>query len=200
MREWNPSYDFRLFDIGWASPLQANEFGAATSFRASDPTAFVDRSLNQLRGLLDPRAAYPFAQNQLPVPLEDIPFTGFFQGGAETTRERLRRVRDEADRLLSEAGGNSPQSSPQGGAAAKQCDTTKCHWWERLLGKRDGECCHKITRHDGDTSTVETEREREIKDMVRGSAQDWLGALPAGAGVFLIAVIALVFILLFVRK
>lgn len=199
MREWNPSYDFRLFDIGWASPLQANEFGAATSFRASDPTAFVDRSLNQLRGLLDPRAAYPFAQNQLPTPLEDVPFTGFFQGGAEATRERLRRVRDEADRLLGEAGGNAPQSYPRGGAStqAQQCGTTKCTWAERwFLGKKHGECCHKVLHSDDSsvgTTTPTGERAGE-------ATKAWLAALPAGAGVFLIALAALIFILLFVRK
>src|SRR5262245_39653048 len=106
MLEMQPSYDFRLFDIGWVSPLQANEFGAATSFRASDPTSFVDFSLNQLAGLLNPRAANPYPQRQVGGPIEDVPFLTYFQGASET-RDRLRQIRDKADEMLRAAGGDA---------------------------------------------------------------------------------------------
>lgn len=195
MNGWNPSYDFRLFDVGFMSPLQANEFGAQTMFRASDPTSFVDNSLNQLAQILNPRAARPFPQRQLPSPIEDIAFTPFFQG-AEDVRARLRRARDEADRLLREAGGGDSQTFPRGGTQEKKCGTTKCIWWERWLGKKDGECCHDVLVSD-DSSVGATSPSGE---RAGDKALAWLEALPKGSGVFLIAVAALIFIFLFARR
>lgn len=195
---WNPSYDFRLFDIGFVSPLQAQEFGAQTMFRASDPTSFVDYSLNQLAAILQPGNPRPFPQRQLPMPMEEIPFVSFFQAGAEDTRERLRRVRDEADRMLREAGGGDVQRFPSGGASTQkpQCGTTKCIWWERWLGKKDGECCHDVLISDDSGVGTTTPTGERAGDATK----QWLAALPPGAGVFLIAVAALIFILLFARK
>lgn len=54
MAALNPSYDFGLFGLDSFSPLTANEYGAATSFSANDPTSFVNYSLNQLSSLLNP--------------------------------------------------------------------------------------------------------------------------------------------------
>lgn len=204
MLGWNPSYDFRLFDVGWISPLQANEFGAETTFNASDPTAFVDFSLNQLRDLLNPRASSPFPQRQLPLPIEEVPFATFFQDqsveAARAARDRLRGLRDEANRVLGESGSTATFPAGQGASAAAKCGTTKCIWWEKLIGKRDGECCHEVMQHGADTSGVETEREKEVKEMVKRDLGEWFGALPAGAGVFLIAVVVIVLLVLFVKR
>jgi hypothetical protein len=185
----NPSYDFRLFDIGWMSPLQANEFGAATSFRASDPTSFVDFSLNQLAGLLNPRAAYPYPQRQLPGPIEEVPFLSYFQGeSAEATRERLRRVREEADRLYREAGGEPGVNI---GDVFRGRTVRSGQGTGPIVGD-------KVLKSDGDTSGVgvTTPTGGRIGDATKA----WFASLPAGAGVFLVGVAALIFILLFARK
>lgn len=185
----NPSYDFRLFDVGWMSPLQANEFGAATSFRASDPTSFVDFSLNQLAGLLNPSAAYPYPQRQLPAPIEEVPFLRFFQGeSAEATRERLRRVREEADRLLREAGGNPGVNI---GDVFRGRTVRSGEGTGPIVGD-------KVLKNDGKDAPLGDDPTGSGKKM--GALADWWKALPQGAGVFLIGVAALIFILLFARK
>jgi hypothetical protein len=186
MLEWNPSYDFRLFDIGWASPLQANEYGAATSFRANDPTSFVDFSLNQLAGLLNPRSAYPYPQRQLPMPIEEVPFLSFFQNQAaqssSETRERLKRVRDEADRLLGQAGGGEPCA--EGRNILGGCGP--------ILGSK------KVTKHDGSDSSVGTAT--PTGGRIGDATKAWFESLPAGSGIFLIGVAVVILLLLFIRK
>lgn len=184
---WNPSYDFRLFDIGWVSPLQANEFGAASSFSASDPTSFVDYSLNQLYGLLNPRAAYPFVQRQLPVPIEDIPFATYFQGQSRAEIEaEVRRRQAEVERARRDA--------------EEAHERIGVNIWDILRGRtvRSGEGTGPIlgsgANQPGDAS---------VGDDPTHSGQkisEWIKALPEGSGVFLIAVAALIFILLFVRR
>lgn len=168
---WNPSFDFRLFELPQFSPLQAQEFGAETIFGAADPPWFVDRSIGELFGLGD---------------------LALFQGeSAEAIRERLRRTRDEADRLLREAGGSAPAQAP-----ASKCGTTKCHWYERWAGKKDGECCHDVlTSDDSSVGTISPSGDR-----VGSGLKEWLEALPSGSGVFLVAVLAIIFLLLFARR
>ena len=173
----NPSYDFRLFDVGWVSPLQANEFGAATSFRASDPTSFVDFSLNQLAGLLNPRAANPYPQRQLPAPIEEVPFLSYFQSqqgrqvGIDEFRAEAQRRGCTAFDLIT---GNCKPAIIEGEAMPKD---------------------QEITKHDGG-DTLATEGSKKVG----ATLTEWWKALPAGAGVFLIGVAALIFILLFARK
>lgn len=175
---WQPDYDFELFELPF-SALEANEFGAATRFQASDPTAFVDYSLNQLYGLLDPRAVYPYVQRQFPATLQDIPFVSFFQSQQgetpEAIRERLRKVRDDADRMLQEAGG--------GGRIVDPLDPYG-------TGKRIG----KVITESPITNPVEGGR------RIGETAKEWLKYLPAGSGMFLVAIGAIILLILFVRS
>jgi hypothetical protein len=68
-----PSYDFNLFNLDQFSPLLANELGAGTSFSAADPTSYVDYSLNQLSGLLQPYNPLPYLSNQVPIAFAPSP-------------------------------------------------------------------------------------------------------------------------------
>jgi hypothetical protein len=53
LNNYIPSYDFNLFSIPWISPLQAQEYGIESTFRANTPLPFVDYSLNQLQNILN---------------------------------------------------------------------------------------------------------------------------------------------------
>jgi len=182
MQGWNPSYDFRLFDVGWASPLQANEFGAATSFRASDPTAFVDYSLNQLAGLLNPRAANPYPQRQLPSPIEEVPFLSYFQGRAQQTRAEIEAevARRQAEFEKAKADVKAPKKCPPGYSPVSVFGIFSY--------------CGKERVSDGEGTMGDKE------------AGPWawlesvLNSAPQGAGIFLIAIVALIFIFLFVGR
>lgn len=186
----NPSYDFRLFDIGWMSPLQANEFGAATSFRASDPTSFVDFSLNQLAGLLNARAANPYPQRQLPGPIEEVPFLRFFQG--DTRAAEIEAARRQAD-LEREMRRAEEEAAKRG-----------INVWDFLRGRtvRSGGsgpiAGGGVLKSDGDTSGIGATT--PTGGRIGEATKAWFASLPAGAGVFLIGVAALIFILLFARK
>lgn len=155
-----PSFDFRLFELPQFSPLQAQEYGAETIFSASDPPWFVDASLAALAGIKP-----------------------FFQESSSEMRERLRRVRDEADRLLREAGGQS--DCPQGRNIFGGCGP--------IIGSKPN--------IPGDASVGDdpTKSGQKVGGMIE-KAQEFLKALPAGGGVFLIAVLALIFLLLFARR
>jgi hypothetical protein len=74
-----PSYDFNLFGLDQFSPLMANEFGAGTSFSAADPASYVDYSLNQLQGLLQPFNPLPYIQQQFPSLITPQSPFSFFQ-------------------------------------------------------------------------------------------------------------------------
>lgn len=190
MQGWNPSYDFRLFDVGWASPLQAGEFGAATSFRASDPTSFVDFSLNQLSGLLNARAANPYPQRQLPATIEEIPFLRYFQG--ETQRAEVEAARRQAD--LEAAMRQAEQEAASRGINV----------WDFLRGRtvRSGGSGPivggGVLKSDGSDSGVGTTT--PTGSRIGEATKAWFASLPAGSGIFLIGVAALIFILLFARK
>jgi hypothetical protein len=180
--EWNPSYDFRLFDIGWISPLQANEFGAATSFRASDPTTFVDQSLNLLSGLLNPRASYPYAQRQVGTPIEEVPFLSYFQGQSAARQAEIEAKTKQADYEA---------------RVAAEMERQRREGSVNILGGSGPIVGSKEMRSDGDTSSLPpSKREQELKAL----AKDWFAALPAGSGVFLIGIAALIFLFLFIGR
>jgi hypothetical protein len=184
--EWNPSYDFRLFDIGWISPLQANEYGAATSFRASDPTTFVDQSINLLSGLLNPRAAYPYAQRQIGAPIEEVPFLSYFQGQS--------RAQIEGEAARKKAGYEA--------AVAAEMERIRregsVSLWDMILGRtvRSGQGTGPIL---GSKETASVDDAGMAKSTVPDQVKAWIAALPAGSGVFLIAIVALIFLFLFAR-
>jgi hypothetical protein len=178
--EWNPSYDFRLFDVGWISPLQANEFGAATSFRASDPTTFVDQSINLLSGLLNPRAAYPYIQRQVGGPIEEVPFLSYFQGQSRAQIE----AEVEANRQRYEE-------------AKRRAESVNIFDVGRGRTVRSGEGTGPIV---GSKETASVDDAGMAKSTVPDQVKAWIAALPAGSGVFLIAIVALIFLFLFVGR
>ena len=186
----NPSYDFRLFDIGWASPLQANEFGAATSFRANDPTSFVDFSLNQLAGLLNPRAANPYQQRQLPASIEEVPFLRFFQGDTRAAEIEAAKRQADLERAIRQA---EEEAAKRG-----------INVWDFLQGRtvRSGGsgpiAGGGVLKSDGKNAPLGDDPTGSGKKAAALAV--WWNALPQGAGVFLIGVAALIFILLFARK
>lgn len=159
-----PSYDFRIFDIPYFSPLQAQEFGADTTFSASTPLGYIDNSFNQL-----------------------------FQQGASETRERLRQIRDEADRMYKQAGGND-QTTPQIPNVNKgDCPTG----YKRVTPFGIGALsyCGKELRSDDSGAIGDKRAPPGMSALETG-----LNSLPQGAGLFLIAIVAIIFLLLFVRR
>ncbi len=159
-----PSYDFRIFDIPYFSPLQAQEFGADTTFSASTPLGYIDNSFNQL-----------------------------FQQGASDTRERLKQIRDEADRMYKQAGGNDQAPSVPSGNKTSDCPTG----YKRVtpFGIQWLSYCGKLSVSDGPGTMGDKTAPPGMEAVETG-----LNSLPQGAGIFLIAVVAILFLLLFVRR
>lgn len=182
-----PSYDFDLFDLPQFSPLQAQEFGAETSFRANTPLSFVDWSLNQFAGLMNPRASYPYVQSQFPSGIDTNFGEPFFQG-AEDVRERLRRVRDEANRALGEAGAAGTKSSGE------------CTEGRNIFGGCGPILGSKTIKSDDSSVGTNTPTGQRIGDATKESLKSIFENLPAGAGVFLIAVVVIILLFLFVKK
>lgn len=73
------------------SPLQAQEYGIETTFRANTPLSFVDYSLSQLDGILDPAREAPYAQS------------AFFQNPQGTAEYELKVKAEQAQQLYEEA-------------------------------------------------------------------------------------------------
>ena len=158
-----PSYDFRIFDIPFFSPLQAQEFGADTTFSASTPLSYIDYSFNQL-----------------------------FQDSASQTRERLRQIRDEADRMYKQAGGADTQSSAP---TPKKTDCPTGYSKVTPFGIEALSYCGKQRVTDGPGTMGDKEAPAGL-----GAVETAMNALPQGSGLFLIAVVAIIFLLLFVRR
>jgi len=176
-----PSYDFRIFDLPQFSPLGAQEFGADTMFSANTPTGFIDYSINQLSGLLNPNSPFPYVQRQFPSVIDTFEINTFFQGASDT-RERIRQIRDQADRMLKEAGGDEPCA--EGRNIVGGCGP--------ILGSK------KVMKSDGDTSGVGTTTPTGGK--IGDATVKWFKSLPAGSGVFIIAIVVIILLLLFVKK
>lgn len=157
-----PSFDFELFRIPFFSPLQAQEFGSITSYQANTPVQYADFSLSQL-----------FAQTN---PTQNT------QESASQMRDRLRQVRDEADKLLREAGGLD-QDCPQGRNITGGCGP--------IFGS-------KPIISDGKTAPIGDD---PLKTGKKAQAlKDFWDALPQGAGIFLIAVVVIILLLLLVKR
>jgi hypothetical protein len=165
-----PSYDFTLFKIPWISSLQAQEYGAETTFRANTPLAFVDYSLSVLQGLLDPnQATAPFTQ------------TNFFQTpqGRDTPQTRAE-IEAEVEKRKAEF-------------------EKSVNIFDILRGRtvRSGEGTGPIV---GSQETKSIDDAGIAKSKTGEELKKWFDALPAGSGVFLIAVAVVILLLLFVRK
>lgn len=178
-----PSYDFDLFDLPQFSPLQAQEFGAETSFRANTPLSFVDWSLNQFAGLMNPRASFPYLQSQFPSDIDTRFGIPFFQGGqtrAEVEAEvaRTKQVFDEA-----RAKAKSPVQCPEGYSPVS------------VFGLFS--YCGKDMKSGDSSVGITTPSGNRIGDATLGT---FFKDLPQGAGIFLIAVVVIILLLLFARK
>lgn len=170
-----PSFDFNLFTIPWVSPLQAQEYGAESTFRANTPLSFVNYSLSQLAGLAESGNGIPFATQN---------FFGNAQDNAQTTRDRIRALRDEADRLLKEAGGDT-QDCPQGRNIVGGCGP--------ILGSK------KVESVDSSVGKDPTDSGKKMQELGK-TVKDYYNALPKAAGIFILALVAVIFLVLFARK
>lgn len=170
-----PSFDFQLFKVPFFSPLQAQEYGATTTFQANTPAQYADFSLSQLFGIADPQQNYPYNGQSF--------FTG--QGeSAESIRQRLETVIANAQENLRKLGvPDTTGKCPDGETEYKD-----------IFGFKH---CGKLTKHDGQGTVGDdpTHSGKKIEDRL-----NFLKALPEGSGVFLIALVAIVFLFLFVRR
>lgn len=160
-----PSYDFRIFDIPFFSPLQAQEFGADTTFSASTPLSYIDNSFQQL-----------------------------FQQGAQDTpaqaKEKLRQLRDRANEILGETQGTATPFPN-----TKKSDCPEGYKRVAPFGIQALSYCGKKLISDGQ----ETMGDKQAPAGM-GALETGMNSLPQGSGLFLIAVVAIVFLLLFVRR
>lgn len=187
-----PSYDFEIFDLPQFSPLQAQEFGAETSFRANTPLSFVDWSLNQFAGLMNPRASFPYIQSQFPSGIDTFFGDTYFQG-AEDIRARTRRVRDEANRILREMGETTQTTIKQPTPKSTGCPPGYSP--VNVFGLFSY-CGKDLKSDDSSVGTINPSGDRPGEVTAKSFFKD----LPQGAGIFLIAVVVIILILLFVRK
>jgi hypothetical protein len=154
-----PSFDFELFRVPFFSPLQAQEFGATTSYQANTPVAYADYSLSQLFNQVNPQT----------------------QESATTLRDRLIRVKNEAEEQLKILDGGT--DCPQGRNIFGGCGP--------IFGS-------KPIISDGQKAPVGDDPLHT--GAKANSIKQWWDALPQGAGIFLIAVIAAIALLLFARR
>lgn len=172
-----PSFDFRIFDLPLFSPLQAGEFGAATSFSANTPTSFIDYSINQLSGL----------RNQignLPSVVDTFSDATYFQSeDAVTVRDRAIRVRDQAQKVIDELGGDKSGDCKQGRNIFGGCGP--------ILGS-------KPVVSDGQEAIGDKKAPPGMDTLESGL--NALKGLPQGAGIFLVAVAVIILLLLFVKR
>lgn len=173
-----PSYDFKLFKIPNFSPLEANEYGAMTQFSANTPLSYVDYSINQLQGLLQPDNAYPYAQRQFPSPVIPYELQSFFQNQSRADIE-AEVAKRQADYEKAKADVTKPKTCPEG--------------YKPVSVFGIFSYCGKGMQSDGPGTMKES-------DVGLGSFEKFLNALPQGSGIFLIALVVIILLFLFVRK
>lgn len=175
-----PSYDFKFFDLPMFSPLMAGEFGASTSFSANTPLSYIDYSLNQLTGLTDPRAVFPYLQRQFPYAADRVSFDNYFQG---QTRAEIEAEVEKRKQEFEKAKANvkAPKTCPEG---YKPVNVFGIFSY-----------CGKGMQSDGSGTMKESEAGAALQPI-----ETFLNALPKGAGIFLIAIVVIILLLLFVRR
>lgn len=184
-----PSYDFKLFKIPNFSPLEANEYNATTQFSANTPLAYVDYSINQLAGLMQPNNPNPYNQRQFPSEIIPSELAMFFQDTPSAAAERLRKLRDQANEVL----GETPQDKvsvpkPKGDCPAGYSRVTP-------FGISWLSYCGKQLVSDGAGTMGDKEAPAGL-----GTVEKTLNALPQGSGIFLIAIVVIVLLFLFVKR
>lgn len=178
-----PSYDFRIFDLPMFSPLQAQEFGASTSFSANTPTNFIDYSLNQFAGLTNPQAAFPYIQNQFPSVVDKFNFDNYFQSFQTQTRAEIEaeveKRRAEFEKAKQAA--TAPRTCPEGYSPVSVFGIFSY--------------CGKKLVSDGQGTMGDKEAPPGMQ-----SVETFLKAMPPGTGIFLIAIVAIILLILFVKR
>jgi hypothetical protein len=200
-----PSFDFEIFDLPNFSPLQANEFGAFTSFSANTPTGFMDYSVDRLLGVLQTPNESPFpvrsfssdnelenilrffqsGTGDLPIPVRPQQTRAEIEAEVERNRQIYQQAKGDYDRVLQQRTGcnlidlitlrcTPAILSPTGSAMPKQ-DKPMVSDGKGVLGD-------------------------DASKKVGNSITSFFQALPEGSGIFLLGIVALVFLFLFVRK
>ena len=184
-----PSYDFKLFKIPNFSPLEANEYNASTQFSANTPLAYVDYSINQLAGLMQPNNPNPYNQRQFPSEIIPSELAAFFQDTPSAARDRLRKLRDQANEVL----GETAQDKVAVPKAKGDCP----EGYSRVtpFGISALSYCGKQRVSDGQGTMGDKEAPAGL-----GQLETFMNALPQGSGVFLIAVIVIILLFLFVKR
>jgi hypothetical protein len=204
---YQPSFDFSLFSIPHFSPLQANEFGAMTSFSANTPTPYVDYSLNQLLGILQTPNNIPFTSNPFPGA---NPFGNFFQsqgnqGYYDPTQGKVVRGQAPQNTIIVYPSGQLPPELGQNKPAQPTVDSGKrgCNIFDLITGR----CSPAINTGSAEgtgpivgSKPQQNDQEGNLATNQSKTIGQWLNALPSGSGTFVIAIVAIIFLLLFVRR
>ena len=178
-----PSYDFRIFDIPMFSPLQAQEFGADTTFSANTPVSYIDHSLNQFAGLTNPNAAFPYIQSQFPSIVDKFNFDEYFNSFQSPSRQDIeaevekRRIEFEKAREAV----TKPTKCPEGYSPVSVFGIFSY--------------CGKKMVSDGQGTIGDKEAPAGMQSL-----ENFMNALPKGSGIFLIAVVVIILLLLFVKR
>jgi hypothetical protein len=178
-----PSYDFRIFDLPMFSPLQAQEFGASTSFSANTPTSYIDNSLNQFAALLNPRNLNPYPQNQFPTQFGIFDPENFFQSTGGQTRAQIEAevAKTKAAYEKAKADVTAPKTCPEG--------------YKPVSVFGIFSYCGKGLHSDDTKGVQKSEAGAALKPL-----ETLLNGLPPGAGIFLIAIVVIILLFLFVKR
>jgi|SRR5215475_1323282 len=186
-----PSFDFQLFSLPNFSPLQAQEYGADTSFNANTPSWYVDFSLNQLLGLMQPSNPSPYVQRQFPARIQKY--------------DPLNLFAQKPDIIEVYPQGTLPPEL-QGKGQQPEIPNKGCNWFDIItlrcnpsLGTGGAQGTGPIIGSEERKSDGENVLGKEPSGAGKKFA-DFLKSLPTGSGIFLIAIIALIFLLLFARR
>jgi hypothetical protein len=213
-----PSTDFQLFSLPQFGGLFSDSLGLSNSFQSSDPSNYVNYALNSFAQILKPQTPtqIPSQPNYgagielgnvgdlfTPLPLITPQFPSFQGQDTQTLddlRRRLQKVRDDAQAKLDETYGKT--SSQGGNTTTVNVNTQPPRQNRNVLGGSipiwskdapmvsDGSGSGK-DRVIGDDPTKSGDKAQTVADFFK--------TLPAGSGIFLIAIAIIILILLFAR-
>lgn len=194
-----PSFDFELFDLPNFSPLQANEFGAFTSFSANTPTSFTDYSLDRLLGLLRTPNPVPFPTRNFGNDFELENMLRFFQSQGSVSIDDVRGKQPTNQIIVYPSGTLPPEL--QGKGQQPEVQRKGCTLFDMITGR----CTPAILSPTGGATASEpnvmvSDGKGTMGTEGSKSIAKWIEALPQGTGIFLIGLVALVFLFLFARK
>lgn len=207
MMTLNPSFDFRLFDIPNFSPLYANEFSADTSFSNNTPTSYVDFSLNRLANVLQTPNEMPFEQGIYPGPFNIPGFQSFFgqePGYYDPTQGRVIGGRlpqptttERRDVIVVYPSGQTPPELERRGPDVPEGATKGgCNFFDLITFRCKPPYATESGKAEGTGPIIGSTPQVSGRQPMESFWKN----LPEGAGVFLLGIIALVFLLLFIRR